>query len=169
MMTRRAFLRDAAFLSLAPVVPAFLSRTASAARAEQDCRVLVVLQLDGGNDGINTVVRFGDEAYKEHRRELRLPAEKLLKIGDGIGLHPSMRAAADLLQDGRLAIVQGVGYPNPNRSHFESMTIWKTIGRSNDHRPEGGGRFVLVFAQAGFRGMSDHAHISSLISKCLIE
>ena len=54
------------------------------------------------------------------------PADKLFKIGDGLGLHPSMRAAADLLESGRLAIVQGVGYPNPNRSHFESMTIWQT-------------------------------------------
>ena len=85
-----------------------------------------MLQLDGGNDGINTVVPFGDEAYAKHRRELRLPTDKLLKIGDGLGLHPSMRPAADLLESGRLAIVQGVGYPNPNRSHFESMTIWQT-------------------------------------------
>ena len=88
--------------------------------------MLVVLQLDGGNDGINTVVPFGDEAYARHRRELRLPTNKLLKIADGIGLHPAMRPAADLLETGRLAIVQGVGYPNPDRSHFESMAIWQT-------------------------------------------
>ena len=96
--------------------------------------MLVVLQLDGGNDGINTVVPFGDEAYAKYRRELRLPTDKLFKIGDGLGLHPSMRAAADLLESGRLAIVQGVGYPNPNRSHFESMNIWQTAkpGRPGD-------------------------------------
>ena len=126
MITRRDLLKNTAFLSLSPVVPAFLATTARAAAPERDGRVLVTLQLDGGNDGINTVVPFGDEAYAKYRRELRLPADKLFKIGDGLGLHPSMRAAADLFESGRLAIVQGVGYPNPNRSHFESMNIWQT-------------------------------------------
>jgi uncharacterized protein (DUF1501 family) len=152
MLSRRALLRTSALLSLAPVVPAFLSRTARAARAERDGRVLVILQLDGGNDGINTVVPFGDEGYKEHRRELRLPTDRLLKVADGLGLHPSMRGAADLLESGRLAIVQGVGYPNPDRSHFESMTIWQTatpgrpggdvmgwLGRALDAGPLGHG------------------------------
>src|SRR6516162_10146065 len=112
MITRRTVLKGSAFLSLSPVVPAFLERTARAAAPERDGRVLVTLQLDGGNDGINTVVPFGDQAYAKYRRELRLPADKLFKVGDGLGLHPSMRAAADLLESGRLAIVQGVGYPN---------------------------------------------------------
>jgi hypothetical protein len=126
MITRRAVLKGSAFLSLSPIVLAFLERTARSANPERDGRVLVTLQLDGGNDGINTVVPFGDQAYAKCRRELRLPTDKLFKIGDGLGLHPSMRAAADLLETGRLAIVQGVGYPNPNRSHFESMNIWQT-------------------------------------------
>ena len=86
MLTRRDLLRGSAFLSLTPVVPAFLARTAHAAVPERDGRVLVVLQLDGGNDGINTVVPFGDEAYAKHRRELRIPTDTLCKIGDGIGL-----------------------------------------------------------------------------------
>jgi uncharacterized protein (DUF1501 family) len=119
-------LRNSAFLSLAPIVPGFLARTARAAKPECDARVLVVLQLDGGNDGINTVVPFGDEMYKKCRPELALLADKLCKLGDGIGLHPAMKAAAGLFESGRLAIVQGVGYPNPNRSHFESMAIWQT-------------------------------------------
>jgi uncharacterized protein (DUF1501 family) len=126
MLHRRELLRRSALLSLSPLVPGFLARTADAASARPDSRVLVVIQLDGGNDGINTVVPFGDEAYKTLRRELRLPADKLHRIAPGLGLHPSMRAAADLLESGRLAIVQGVSYPNPNRSHFESMAIWQT-------------------------------------------
>ena len=85
MITRRDLLRGSAFLSLSPVVPAFLARTARAAGPEQDGRVLVTLQLDGGNDGINTVVPFADEAYAKFRRELRLPTDKLFKIGDGLG------------------------------------------------------------------------------------
>jgi uncharacterized protein (DUF1501 family) len=123
---RRDLLRRSALLSLSPVIPGFLARTAAATPAGGDARILVVIQLDGGNDGINTVVPFGDEAYNKLRRELRLPAEKLHRIADGLGLHPAMRGAADLLESGRLTIVQGVGYPNPNRSHFESMAIWQT-------------------------------------------
>ncbi len=92
----------------------------------RDGRILVVVQLSGGNDGINTVVPFADEGYAKHRKVLRLPRERLLKITKDVGLHPSMTAAARLLESGRLAIVQGVGYPNPNRSHFKSMAIWHT-------------------------------------------
>jgi len=132
MLTRRALLTHSALLSLAPSVPGFLARTAHAGRPERDDRILVVVQLDGGNDGINTVVPFGDPEYAKLRRELRLPAERLCKLNDHVGLHPAMRAAADLIQDGRMAIVQGVGYPNPDRSHFRSMAIWQTARLDQD-------------------------------------
>jgi uncharacterized protein (DUF1501 family) len=85
-----------------------------------------VIQLDGGNDGINTVVPFKDEGYAKHREILRLPTNRLIRIADGVGLHPAMRSAGKLLESGRLTIVPGVGYPNPNRSHFQSMAIWHT-------------------------------------------
>ncbi len=130
MSSRRNFLSAVVggmpIISLAPSVPGFLAKTARAAVADKDARVLVVIQLDGGNDGINTVVPFKDEGYAKYRHELRLRADELIKVGDGIGLHPAMRAAAKLIESGRLAIVQGVGYPNPNRSHFASMAIWHT-------------------------------------------
>src|SRR3954468_20515665 len=105
MLTRRSLLKCSAMLSLAPTVPGFLSRTAMAGRPEPDGRILVVLQLDGGNDGINTVVPFGDEAYAKHRRALRLATGTLCKLSDGIGLHPALRPAADLFEAGQLAIV----------------------------------------------------------------
>lgn len=124
MTTRRQFLQQSALVSLAPLVPAFLSESALAAAAQPDERVLVVIQLDGGNDGLNTVIPFADENYARFRRELRIKTEEVLKLDDTVGLHPSLKAAADLVQDGRLSVVQGVGYPNPNRSHFESMAIW---------------------------------------------
>jgi uncharacterized protein (DUF1501 family) len=131
MLTRRSLLKRSAMLSLAPTVPGFLSRTAMAAQPERDGRILVVVQLDGGNDGINTVVPFGDEDYARHRRELRIPTDRVCKLTDRVGLHPAMRSAADMVQDGRLAIVQGVGYPNPDRSHFRSMAIWQTAQPAN--------------------------------------
>jgi uncharacterized protein (DUF1501 family) len=124
MLSRRDFFRSSALLALAPTVPGFLAQTARAARPERDGRVLVVIQLDGGNDGINTVVPFADEGYAKHRQRLRLAKDRLVKVNDRVGLHPSLRDAGKLWEDGKLAVVQGVGYPNPNRSHFRSMAIW---------------------------------------------
>src|SRR5437667_1212058 len=138
MLSRRDFLKSSSLISLAPTVPGFLARTAQAAQTERDGRVLVVLQLDGGNDGINTVVPYADEGYAKHRRLLRLPTTGLIKVNDTVGLHPSMGDAGKLLETGRLAIVQGVGYPNPNRSHFESMAIWQTARLSpKEHKGPG--------------------------------
>ena len=95
--------------------------------------MLVVIELNGGNDGINTVVPYRDEGYQRHRSATRLATSDLIKIDDQVGLHPSMPDAARLLNDGKLAIVQGVGYPNPNRSHFEEH-------EDLAHRPPGRGR-----------------------------
>jgi uncharacterized protein (DUF1501 family) len=125
MLSRRLFL-SSSLLALAPTVPGFLARTARAARPERDARVLVVIQLDGGNDGINTVVPFKDEGYAKYRNVLRLPADRLVKVSDAVGLHPSLAGLGKLFDAGRLAIVAGVGYPNPSRSHFRSMAIWHT-------------------------------------------
>jgi uncharacterized protein (DUF1501 family) len=126
MLTRRTFLKSSSLLALAPTVPIFLAQTARAATPDRDGRALVVIQLDGGNDGINTVVPFADEGYAKHRTALRLPKSRLVKVSDTVGLHPSLAAFGKLLEAGQLAVVQGVGYPNPNRSHFESMAIWHT-------------------------------------------
>ena len=128
MFSRRAFLRaslgTSTLVALGPTVPGFLAQTARAAAPKRDGRILVVIQLDGGNDGINTTVPFLDEGYARYRKILRLPVERLLKINQEVGLHPAMGDAAKLLESDRLAIVQGVGYPNPSRSHFSSMAIW---------------------------------------------
>jgi uncharacterized protein (DUF1501 family) len=124
MLSRREFLRTSTLVALASTVPGFLARTARAAAPARDGRILVVIQLDGGNDGINTVVPFKDEGYAKARRALRLSPDRLPRVTPEVGLHPAMGDAAKLLEGGRLAIVQGVGYPNPSRSHFRSMTIW---------------------------------------------
>jgi uncharacterized protein (DUF1501 family) len=138
MLSRRSFLtstlRGSTLLALAPTVPGFLAQTARAATPQRGGRILVVVELNGGNDGINTVVPFADEGYAKHRRLLRLSAGNLIKINDRVGLHPAMSDAGKLLETGRLNIVQGVGYPNPNRSHFESMAIWQTARFKADDR-----------------------------------
>jgi uncharacterized protein (DUF1501 family) len=107
-------------------VPEFLARTARAAKAESDSRVLVIIQLDGGNDAINTLVPHADEGYERYRKVLRLDKRRLIRINDQVGLHPALRGLTELLERQHLALVPGVSYPNPNRSHFESMSIWQT-------------------------------------------
>ncbi len=130
---RRDFLTATAGLSLvslAPGVPRFLTSSAATAMAAEGKvsgdRILVVVQLSGGNDGLNTVVPFRDELYRRARPTLAIPDTQALKINDQLGLHPSLRGLSKLWEAGQLAIVQGIGYPNPNRSHFESMDIWHT-------------------------------------------
>jgi uncharacterized protein (DUF1501 family) len=126
MLSRRDFLGRSALVALAPTVPAFLTRSLRAATPQRDGRVLVVVQLSGGNDGLNTVVPFKDEGYLKNRKALRLPEKQVLKINDQTALHPALGDAMKLLETKRLTIVQGVGYPNPNRSHDRSMAIWQT-------------------------------------------
>lgn len=126
MLTRRDFLRTSSLLALAPTVPAFLRQAARAAAPRRDGRVLVVVQLTGGNDGFNTVVPLGNDDYARHRSRLRLSAADCHKIGDGVGLHPAMRDAAKLFDEQQFAIVRGVGYPDPSRSHDVSMAVWQT-------------------------------------------
>ena len=126
MFNRREMLRRSALLSLSPMVPTFLAQAAQAAGAESDRRILVVIQLDGGNDGLNTVVPYRDENYAKLRPKLKIPVNRVVKFSDEVGFHPSMKSAGQLFDSGRLAVVQGVGYPNPNRSHFQSMAIWQS-------------------------------------------
>jgi uncharacterized protein (DUF1501 family) len=140
--TRRDFLRTSALVALAPFVPAFLSRSAWAAPSDRDGRVLVVVQLSGGNDGINTVVPYADQEYPRLRKQLRLPTAEIKKVNDHVGLHPALGDFAKLLEDGRLAIVQGVGYPNPSRSHFKSMAYWHTARLDGKDDNPSGDQFV---------------------------
>ncbi len=138
MLSRRAFLKSSSLLSLAPAVPGFLAQTARAARPERDGRVLVVIQLDGGNDGVNAVVPFNDDGYAKHRQLLRLPADRLIKLSDQVALHPALGGLGKLLEAGQFAVVQGVGYPNPSRSHFRSMAVWHTARFSpEEHKGPG--------------------------------
>jgi uncharacterized protein (DUF1501 family) len=130
MIDRRRFLGSGAGLSalaLGGALPGLFARAADGAvKADRNDRVLVVVELAGGNDGLNTVIPYEDDLYHKARRTLHLAREQVQKLSDRIGLHPSMEGAARLFKDGRLAVVQGVGYPDPDRSHFRSMEIWHT-------------------------------------------
>ncbi len=124
-MNRRDFLKTS-FLSLAlgSGVPGFLSRTALAAIAQG--KLLVVIQLSGGNDALNTLVPYSNGAYYAARPNLAIAHKDVLTLSSDVGLNPNLRPLMGLWDSGNVALIQGVGYPNPNRSHFQSMAIWHT-------------------------------------------
>ncbi len=149
--TRREFLGGTLrVLSAAATLPIFLGRTASVLgaplaggqRRSHDHPVLVVLQLSGGNDGLNTVVPYENDLYYRLRPRLALPRDQVLKLVDGLGLHPSLEGFKALYDAGQLAILQGVGYPNPNRSHFVSMDVWHTADPDQRRHTGWLGRYV---------------------------
>src|SRR5437588_8389546 len=129
MHSRRDFLRASTLIAAGASVPSFLARTAFAApdtgKPGAKDTILVVVQLTGGNDGLNTVIPFKDELYAKYRPTIKVPADQVKKVNDSIGLHPSLDGLAGLLEDKALCVVQGVGYPNPSQSHFRSMDIWQ--------------------------------------------
>lgn len=142
LKTRREFLRTSVLGgALSWTVPAFLANTFSAMQAEaaesatqiasgHDSNILVVLQMAGGNDGLNTVVPYSNDHYHRARPRIGLSEKRILTINDEIGLHESLAGFKDFYDAGQLSIIQGVGYPNPNRSHFRSTEIWQTASDS---------------------------------------
>jgi uncharacterized protein (DUF1501 family) len=138
LKTRREFLRSTVLGSaLTWTVPTFLANTFSALQADaagrdtqivtgRDSQILVVLQMAGGNDGLNTVVPFANDFYHKARPRIGHKPDAVLKLNDAVGLHPGLTGFKELFDQGQLGIVQGVGYPNPNRSHFRSTDIWMT-------------------------------------------
>ena len=105
---------------------AFTSVAEAAALAEANGKILVILELSGGNDGLNTVVPYGDDAYYRHRPEIGLPKSQLRILDDHFGLNPGMSGFEELFKEGKMAIVHGCGYENPSYSHFTSMSYWHT-------------------------------------------
>ncbi len=147
-ITRRSFLKKtltaSALASCTPMMPDVLIRASrAAARADNTDRILVVLQLTGGNDGLNTVVPYADDVYARARPTLRLPFRDLHKINDQLAFHPRMAAFSRLFKDGHLSIVQGVGCPDPSDDHEKAMRVWHRaapegrptgwLGRTADH------------------------------------
>src|SRR5437764_5483034 len=129
MFNRREFLtrtlQGSSLLALGSVVPQFVASTALAAGKGKET-VLVVVEMTGGNDGLNTVIPYADDLYHKARPTLRQTKDVVLRLNDQVGLHSGMQGLRTLWQQGQLAVVQGVGYPNPERSHFEAMDIWQS-------------------------------------------
>ncbi|MFT3992108.1 MAG: DUF1501 domain-containing protein [Luteolibacter sp.] len=143
MKTRREFLSSTILgVSAAWTLPMFVERTfaqlhdqtkdlAVQAATGKDDTILVVLQLAGGNDGLNTLVPYADDIYHRLRPRIAKKEKDIIKLDDHLGLNAAMPYMGSLFKEGGLGIVQGVGYPNPNRSHFVSTSIWETADPSN--------------------------------------
>jgi len=134
--TRRLFLqRGMALLAVTPTIPTFLDQTVIGllqqndgsrvqAPTGKDGKILVVVQLSGGNDGLNTVSPYADDVYRRARGNLAHAADRVHKLNNYLGLAPNLPYFKELYDQGRMSVINGVGYPNPNRSHFRSMDIW---------------------------------------------
>ncbi len=140
--TRRNFLKGAlgasVLMPFGAAMAHLLTSSAMAAKKRDDRNtVLVLVQLSGGNDGLNTVVPYADDEYGRNRSTLRMPTKELHKINSYIGFHPRMGAFMRLYKEGRLTIVRGVGSPYPDRSHENAMRVWHTADPDNLGRQRG--------------------------------
>src|ERR1043165_7065125 len=132
LIKRRQFLQAGSLATASFMLPKFLKAFETANMVPPGNKVLVVLQLSGGNDGLNTVIPVRNDIYYRLRPRLGIEKEKSLLITDEVGLHPSLSSLKELYDDGSLGILNAVGYPNPDRSHFRSMDIWQTASGSNE-------------------------------------
>ena len=154
------------------LMPSALSRVAEAAAlAEANGKILVILELSGGNDGLNTVVPYADDAYYQHRPEIGLPKSQLRILDDHFGLNPGMAGFERLFKDGKMAILHGCGYENPSYSHFTSMAYWHTaapnsgqeygwVGRlADDLDPSGSSNFLVNVAARQSLAVRSKQHV----------
>lgn len=137
-MKRRDFLKNSGFASAAFLVPSFLKPLeALALNKISGHKNLVIIQLSGGNDGINTVIPFGMDEYYKKRKTIAIPKNEIIKLTDLQGLNPNMSALRGIYDQGQMSIINSVGYPNPDRSHFRSMDIWHTASDSDQYLSTG--------------------------------
>jgi uncharacterized protein (DUF1501 family) len=131
-MKRRDFIRNSALVSGAFMVPAFLKPFEAIAKSQlSGYKNLVIIQLSGGNDGLNTIVPYGNDIYYQKRNTIAINKTDIIKLDDMQGLNPSLSALKEIYDQGWMSVINSVGYPNPDRSHFRSMDIWQTGSESN--------------------------------------
>jgi len=114
------------------MIPGFVRKLSAAALHPAGWKQLVIIQLGGGNDGLNTVVPYEQDWYYQLRPKIGIPKSQVLTLDQGLGLHPSLTAFKELYDQGQLAVINKVGYPNPDRSHFRSMDIWQSASNANE-------------------------------------
>src|SRR5688500_17635132 len=132
-LKRRQFIQTGSLATASLLVPRFLKAFETPQPVAKGNKVLVVIKLSGGNDGLNTVIPVRNDIYYKERPRLGISKDKALLLNDETGLHPSLTSFKELYDDGALAILNNVGYPEPDRSHFRSMDIWQSASASNEY------------------------------------
>lgn len=139
-MKRRDFLSNFSTVTGAALLsahaPGWAQAVAQRASSVQE-RILILIELKGGNDGLNTVVPYADNAYYQLRNTIGIKSEEVIKLDDKVGLHPDLKAMLPFWEKNELAIVQGVGYPEANLSHFRSIEIWETASKASEYLSDG--------------------------------
>jgi uncharacterized protein (DUF1501 family) len=132
LIKRKEFIQIGSLATASLMVPKFLKAFEGTSMVPTGNKVVVVLQLSGGNDGLNTVIPVRNDIYYKARPKLGIDRTKALALTDEVGLNPALTGFKELYDDGSLGILNSVGYPNPDRSHFRSMDIWQTGSQSNE-------------------------------------
>lgn len=135
-LSRRKFIQTSGLASAAMLLPRFLKAHENNTTVNSE-KILVIIQLTGGNDGLNTVVPYEDDLYYNARPNIALQKNEVLKLNTELGLHPNMKGFKNLFDNGRMCLINNVGYPEPDRSHFRSMDIWHTASNSNEYKTTG--------------------------------
>jgi uncharacterized protein (DUF1501 family) len=137
LVKRRGFIQMGSLATASMMMPKFLKAFEKPATVPSGNKVLVVLQFSGGNDGLNTVIPITNDIYFKSRKAISIKKDNALQLTTDVGLHPSLAAFKGLYDSGELAIMNNVGYPNPDRSHFRSMDIWHSASASNEYKNTG--------------------------------
>ena len=133
LIKRKEFIQLGSLATASFMMPKFLKSLETLDSVPPGNKVMVILQLSGGNDGLNTVIPVRNDIYYRERPRLGIERTNSLSLTDEVALHPALTALRELYDDGSLGILNNVGYPNPDRSHFRSMDIWQTGSASNEY------------------------------------
>ena len=135
-MKRRSFIQTTGLAAATLMLPKFIKAYTASGTINSN-KILVVIQLSGGNDGLNTIVPYENDLYYNARPTIAIKKNETLKLNSELGLHPAMQGFKNLFDNGQLSMLNNVGYPEPDRSHFRSMDIWQTASHSNEYKSSG--------------------------------
>ena len=164
-MQRRDFLKSSVFASGVVLIPSFL-RGMQFVNPNQlsGYRNVIVIQLSGGNDGLSTIIPFQDDVYHKNRPNIGLQ-NNLFKLSDELYMNSSCRELKELYDNGEMTIINSVGYPNPNRSHFRSTDIWHTGSASDEFYKNGWlGTYLDANCESSYQGIQFDSELSLILN-----
>lgn len=163
-MKRRDFIKQSSLASSLFLVPSFVKAFESLTKGALGYKKLVIIQLSGGNDGLNTIIPYTSDIYYKSRPELAIPKTDIIKVTDDLGFNSQLTPLKSLYDKGYLSIINNVGYPNPNRSHFRSTDIWHTASDSNQYYNSGWlGRYIDNYGKMPYSGIEIDDSLSLIL------